>query len=84
MLHNFNFVSLLGILAALPAIILTIRVLAKLFISCIFYKEKVTVTYHSEKGEKFETNLYLKKNDDLLNILDDIARKSSHEGKSHG
>ncbi|STR41122.1 Uncharacterised protein [Klebsiella michiganensis] len=40
MLHNFNFVSLLGILAALPAIILTIRVLAKLLISCIFYKEK--------------------------------------------
>ncbi|MHS45565.1 hypothetical protein D9G84_15855 [Escherichia coli] len=82
MVHNL--ISLLGILAALPAIILTIRILIKLLISWIFNKEKVTVTYHSEDGEKFETKLYLKKNDDLLHILDDIARKSSHEGKSHG
>ncbi|EPN8564668.1 hypothetical protein ACT35X_002491 [Enterobacter hormaechei] len=82
MLHNV--ISLLGLLAALPAIILTIRVIAKLLISLIFNKEKVTVTYHSENGEKYEKKLYLKKNDDLLNILDDIARKSRHEGKSHG
>lgn len=84
MLQHLNTVSWMGLLAAAPAILLTIRFILKLLISLIFSKEKVTITYRGVDGDKLIKKIYLKKNDDLLRVLDEIAKKNSHEGKSHG
>ncbi len=84
MLQSINMLAIIGLVFALPAVWYALRVSLRLLISIIFSKEKVTVTYHSANGDKFEKKVYVKRDDDLLLLLDDIARKNSQKEKSHG
>ncbi len=44
----------------------------------------MTITYHDENGATQEKVIYLKRDDEFLSLIDDIAEKKSHGNITHG
>ncbi|AVA40786.1 hypothetical protein C3Z14_12505 [Proteus mirabilis] len=79
-----SIIGIIGIMLMAPAILYSIRLILRILIYFIFSKEKVTITYHDENGATQEKVIYLKRDDEFLSLIDDIAEKKSHGNITHG
>ncbi|ENG4184581.1 hypothetical protein [Providencia sp. PROV020] len=83
-MQSLGFIGIIGIVLAVPALLYSIRLTLRVLLYLIFSKEKVIIRYHDEQGNISEKKIFLKKDDELLSLLDDIAKKNNHGDKSHG
>ena len=69
----------IAMIAAAPAIIITMRVAVRWLLDRIYPNQKITVTYKNKDGEKIQFTAEVD-DETFINLLDEILEKKKTEG----